>query len=233
MSALLERALPRNGRKAAAGSPLGVGLPQVNLLPPEVTASRRIKEVKGWLGLAVIAAVILVILGYGVSVLDAGRADGEQTHEQQRTSKLLAEKAKYVAVTPVLADLGLATQSVVAAGASEVLWQPYLGAIAAVLPKDATITTLAVATNDASKTGSGDPLVTQGIATITLVGTTTTLPDTAAWITSLDGVPGFADADVSVAKRNGDGDAAYYDVQATVQVTPGAYSHRFDQEGKK
>jgi len=232
MSALLDRAVPRTGRKESGRSYAG-GLPQVNLLPPEVAAGRRIKEVKGWLGLAVVGAIVLVVLGYAVAALDVGRANDARAFEQNRTSDLLSEKAKYVAVTPVLADLGLVKQAQVAAGAPEVLWQPYLNAITAVLPADATVSSLAVATNDAKATGSGDPLVTQGVATITLVGTTSSVPDTATWIKALDSVPGFADARVSVAKRDGDGDAAFYDVQSTVQVTPGAYSHRFDQEAKK
>ena len=45
---------------------------------------------------------------------------------------------------------------------------------------------------------------------------------------ALNSVPGFRDAWVSSATVTEDETGIYYTVAATVQVTDGAYSHRFD-----
>jgi Tfp pilus assembly protein PilN len=222
MTALAERHQQRTGKQAAEVTVLGRGLPQVNLLPDSVRAVQRLREVRGWFGLAVLVAIVLVVAAWLVGTLIVGNAQDDLTAEQARTDSLLTEKKSYAEVTPVLDDITRMGKATVLASSGEILWSDYLGAVSAVLPPDMSLQTL-VTSADPASTGEGDPLVTPGVVQLTFTGTSATPVDIAALLDAFDGVRGFDDPRVSVVKRN---DASAYDVTGTVQVTTSAFSLR-------
>ena len=233
MSSLLERVRPP--KQAKPDGTLRIGSPQINLLPPEVKAGRRLKEIKGWLGLGVLGAVVVVGIGYFVATLEVSSAQDDLAKENDRTGTLISEKAKYAPVTPVLAELNRAQSAQAYGGALEVLWEPYLDAVTAVMPADATLETLVVASASPVDTAPNvDTSDTPDVATVTFSGVINTLPDTAAWIDALNGVPGFSDATLTTAQRAQDGnDDPTYEVTSSVNVDWTALSGRFSSEETK
>lgn len=227
MSALLDR---RNG--GSAGSKLALGLPQVNLLPPEVRAARSLGKIKKWLGAGLVATVFAVGLGYGAAQLESSAADSELGDAQAETARLKVEEAKYAEVPQVLTALGLTRQSREIGMSTEITWRTYLDAVAAVLPPDVSIESLSVVGLAPSSPLplSTDPLQGPSVASITFQGETRTIPDTAAWIDALGAVPGFADpwvSSVTVTEREG---VVYYVVSASVQLTDATFAGRFIED---
>ncbi len=222
MTAVAERTQERGARQKAVPTLLGQGLPQVNLLPENVRAVQRLREVRGWFGLAVLVALVLVVGGWLIGTLVVGAAQDELVAEQDRTGQLLAEKQQYAEVTPVLTEIQRMGAATVVASGGEVLWSDYVGAVAAVLPPEVALKTLVTAA-DPSVEGEGDPLVTPGVVQLTFTGTSAAPVDVASLLDALDSVRGFDDPRVSVVQRN---DESGYDVTGTVQVTEAAFSLR-------
>jgi hypothetical protein len=229
MSALLDGV--RLKGKAKVAPALAVGLPQVNLLPPEVNAARGLRKTKRVLLVAVAATVAGCVAVYGLAVSDAGKADDEYTAAQQRTSDLQAKQAKYREVPLVQGQLANATKALRLGMSTDIEWARYLGAITASLPKNISIDSFVVTapTPMSPITLPADPLGGISFGSIQFTAKVDTLPDAAAWMDALDGVPGFSDSWVSTAQIGEDDTSdIHYAVAATVQLDIEAFSHRFD-----
>lgn len=224
MTQTVPRPRQRTG-KAPVPAVLPTGLPQVNLLPESVRAVRRLREVRGWFGLAVLVALLVVLAAWFLAGLAVTGAEDDRAAEEQRTSTLLAEQAGYAEVTPVMHEAERLGAAMLLASGSEVDWSGYTDAIAAVLPDGVQLTTLAVQTVGADGSGGAptDPLITPGVQQLTLSARATAAPPVADLVDALDAVPGLADARVSVLEREAEQD---YLVTATVQVTTTARSAR-------
>ena len=216
-------------------STVGPFLPQVNLLPPEVRAARGLRKIKRWLAVGLVVTLLACAGVYALGLLAASQAADELVTAQDETARLQTEAAKYAEVPQVLSALDGATAVRTLGMATEVEWKGYLDAIAAVLPADVTIETLAItgATPMTPAALPADPLQGPSVGLITFTGQTTTLPDTAAWVDALNSVPGFADAWVSTATVGELEAAISYTVASTVQFTDAAYAGRFAAEGSK
>jgi len=233
MSTLLERpklALKPKG-KPGGSSILTGGLPQVNLLPPEVRAARGLQQTKRYLVMALAATLVLCVGVVGWSKIEKSSADSDFQSAQDDTTRLLNEQKKYADVPKVLSALGNTELARQIGMGTDVDWQAYVGAITAVLPKDVSIDTLTVTGNtpmEAAKAGVEDPLQPQSVGTISFTGRTVTVPDTAAWIKALNSVPGFAGAWVSATQVAGDDHGDYYSVASSVQLLRTTYTHNYD-----
>lgn len=228
MTSLLER--PKVKTRATGSSILTGGLPQVNLLPPEVRAARGLQQTKRYLVIALAATLVVCVAVVGWSKVEKASADSDYQSAQDDTVRLQSEQTKYAEVPKVLGSLA-AIQNARAVGMStDVDWKSYIGAITAVLPKDVSIETLTVtgATPMSAASGSDDPLQPQSVGRIAFTGRTETVPDTAAWIKALNSVPGFAGAWVSANSVAGDEGGSYYDVSSSVQLLSTVYSHEYD-----
>jgi hypothetical protein len=226
----------RTRGKSGAVSAIPRTLPQVNLLPPEVRAARNLRATKRWLGIALVVVVALLIGVWGLAKVSAASAAGDLADAQDNAAQLQAKEAKYAEVPKVLGALSSLESAKTFGMSTEVQWKPYVDALVAVLPAGVSIDnyTATVAGPAAVPPTATDPLQTVGVGQIVLAGRTLTVPDTAAWSSSLDSVPGFYGATVtSVAISAGtDNSTAYYAVAVTVQINSDAYSHRFDPKGQ-
>jgi Tfp pilus assembly protein PilN len=209
----------------------GLGLPQVNLLPPEVRAARGLVNVKRWLALSLVLVVIVAALAYGFTILLKHNAAAELADAQTETVRLQQEEAKYAEVPQVLGDLARTEQARVQGMSTDILWKQYLDAITAVLPAGVSIDTFTVTQASpwlAAPIGT-DALLDPGVGSILFTVRASTLPDSAAWLDGLEKIPGFKDATFSAAALNQTDGAPFYAVTSTVQVVDAALSHRFDQ----
>ncbi|WP_421733817.1 PilN domain-containing protein [Cellulomonas sp.] len=225
MSLTIERPLGAKDKRVLTN----IGLPQVNLLPPEVRAARGLVNVKRWLGLALVAIVIVAALAFGFVKLLAGQATAELESAQEDTARLQQEQAKYAEVPSVLNDLKRTQDARTQGTSTEILWRQRLDAIAAVLPAGVSIDTFTVtqSTPWMSASTSADPLISSGVGTVLFTVRTATLPDSSSWLDALNTVPGFADATFTSAAVTATDGLTYYNVTTSVQVLDSAYALRF------
>lgn len=230
MSVLTERT-----RKTATGAApdLTAVWPQVNLLPPEIKAARGLRHLKKWLAGVVGLVVVVLVLGYGLALMNRSAAEAELVQAQEQASELAAEQAQYAAVTPVLADLKRTQEALRTAGSTDILWKGYLDAVAAVMPPNVSIDSISVVQNTpmtpVSALPGPDPLTPTGIATLTIAAKATGLTDDAAFTDALNTIPGFYAAQTSTAAiGETESKAVVYAISSSVQVDETAFSRRFE-----
>lgn len=203
-------------------------LPQVNLLPPEVRAGRQLDSVKRWLALTVLVVLVLAALVVGWASMTARTAEAELADTEAQNQQLILEQKTYAEVPQVLGRLAATEEARRVATAREVLWQPYVRAIAATAPDGVGLDTVTTTvTPDGTPPTDANPLVAGGVGSVAFTATSTTMPDTAAWLRGLDAVPGLQAAWFSDATLSEEGGAVHYTVSGTVQLTADAYAERF------
>ena len=232
MTALADPPRAKKGTQTVLG-----GLPQVNLLPPEVRAARGLRNLKRWLALALVAVLVLCLGVFALAKLSKSSADSELAQAQAETRRLQTEEQKYAEVPRVLGALQNATTARSLGMATDIAWSSYYAAVTAVLPTNVSIDSLVVTTQAASGAATvgaaANPLQVASVGQIQFTGRSTTVPNTAAWLDALNGVPGFANAWASSAAiTQSQNKTTYYNVSVTVQVTSSAYTHRFDATKK-
>lgn len=222
---------------ARAQSLAAPALPQVNLLPPEITAARGLTRVKRWLVFLILVSMVGAVGLVALAMMTQAAAEAELAVHEQRTEELLSEQLKYAEVPVVLGALDQASAARRVGMSTEVLWRQYFAAIAATTPEGVRIETLQVAGGTPMQLppDPADALSAPAVATVTFTAQSATLPDTEAWVVSLATIPGFADAwftTHAIAERDG---VVFYDVIATVQVNERAFALRFadDEEAEE
>ncbi len=217
-------------RSRSQSGPLdGQGMPQVNLLPPSVRAARGLKVVGRWLAIYGVVVVVVLAAVYALAFMQKADADQRLADAQDETRRLAVEQAKYAEVPIVLGELANAKNALVFGTSTEILWEPYLKAINAVLPKDVSVDSLTItgASPIQPPEASGTSLYGGRAGSAVFVLRAKTPPDIAKLITAFNSVPGFADtfiADSTVAEADDD---RYYVVNGSVQFTEQAWAKRF------
>jgi Tfp pilus assembly protein PilN len=208
------------------------GLPQVNLLPPEVKAARGLRVVKRWLAISLVVVLVLLGLAYTAAVLARSDAEAALESAQAETARLRAQEATYAEVPIVLGALQATQQARELGMSTEVGWKPYLDAITAVLPENTSIETVAFEGADPVTLPAPpvSPLHQPAVGTLTFTGRTLAVPQTADWIDALDAVPGFQDTWVESTVVAAEDGTTYYEFRSTVAVTADAYALRFVPE---
>ena len=224
MSPALAPTRPKKSATTAAPA-----LPQVNLLPPEVAAARGLRVVKRWLVISLVIVVAVVGGVYVLALLGQREAEAELAQEQAYTERLLAEQAKYAEVPVVLGALTNSRDARWYAGSTDVLWQPYLRALAATAPEGVSFDTVSFSGLEPGQEvlPATVPFTDPSAGAITFAARSLSVPDVAAWLDALEAVPGFTDpvfSAVSITEVEG---TVFYMVGATVQLDPSAWSHRF------
>lgn len=206
--------------------------PQVDLLPPEVRAARRLAGTKRLLllGLAVVAlASVLVFVLASVAAL---AAKTDLANVQRDTDELMAEQAKYSEVPLVLGQIQATKTARELGFSTEILWKPFVEAIRAVTPEGVTISdlTVTVATPTTNPVASNDPLAGPAVGTITFNGTAATPIDTSAWLDALDSLPGFNDPWFSTETLAETDGVVSYKISSSVQITDEVFAKQYVEE---
>jgi len=224
MSAVLDRARVR--KTSTTGLP---GLPQVNLLPPEVRAARSLSVVKRWLALSLVVVVALVGIAYVAVAMTRAQAVERLADAEARTVMLRTEERKYAEVTPVLAAIDSVTRGQMAATETEILWLPYLDAVTAVMPEDVRVSSFMLTGPSPTEPSVSAPSVLgkPSIGALTFEASSRTLPDTAAMLDALASVPGLQDpwaSSISLTEVDG---VVQHSVSLSVQLADATLSQRF------
>jgi hypothetical protein len=202
--------------------------PQVDLLPKEVRAVRKLKATKRLLALALLALVLLAALGWVYALFALNAAKSELAEAEADTQRLTTEQATYVEVPRIKGQLADVQGALEQGTASEVLWKQYFEALRAVTPAAISYDSVAITVStDSSASASADPLAGPSVGRIAFTGRSTTLPDMSAWLDAVRGVTGLADPWFTQASITDDDGSVYYETSATVQITDLALAHRF------
>jgi len=204
-------------------------LPQVNLLPPEVRASRRLGRTKAWLGVGILLVVLLIGGGYVLAALARADAAAELADAEAEAQRLVSEQAQYAEVPRIKAQIGRGKEARLAATATEVFWTDYVRAIQAVLPAEVRITELTTQMPGPGDEGmpSGSPLDMPNIGTVAFMAEARALPDMAAWMDGLNSIPGFGSATYSTATLTDDEGVAIYEIAVEIRVDERVFAGRF------
>lgn len=208
-------------------------VPRVNLLPPEISANRQLRGTQRWLAAGVVATLLLGGAATAWAQRDADAAQNELTDAQSVTGDLNRQKAQYAEVPKINAQIDEAETLRASAMATHVRWYEYMNDLAQATPTEVTLTAVNVTVAGAATAGapaaSNDPLAPAGIGAISFEATSTRWPDVAAWLESMNAVPGFANSYVSQVQREG---GPGYPVKFTgsVTITGDALSHDYDRK---
>ncbi len=207
--------------------------PQVNLLPPEVRARRRLKRTKQLLLLGVAVAVLVAVLGYVGALTVRSGAEDDLAEVDAQNAALLAEQATYAEVPALLGRINDVETDRAVGMSTEILWKDYLDALRAVTPEGVSYDTITVAaaTPMQGAPAATDVLAGPSIGQIDFTARSLTLPDTASWLDAIRTVPGLADPWFSTATVTDDEGAVYFQVTATVRLTDVALANRYALEG--
>lgn len=221
-----------SGAPPLAFAPTGLW-PQVDLMPPEVRAGRRLKRTKRVLGLVVVGVLAVTVLGYAGARISESSAASDLESVQQETARLTAEQAKYAEVPRVLGEVTQVETARQTGTADEIIWTPYVNAIRAVTPGGVSIDSLTASATDPlhQQPAATNVLAAASIGSIQFVARSKTLIDTSDWLNALDTVPGLADAWFSNETITENSGVTYYQVTATVKLNSTALANRFAAKG--
>ena len=206
-------------------------LPQVNLLPPSIRARRRVAVARVWLALAVLVVILVTIVAAVATLWERNAAESDLADVQGRNTNLLAEQSKYSEVPKVLRGLKAHQDARILGMSTEVLWSPYLAAIASATPLEVSINNFSV-TQDTVLTGSPNssygPLGTPGtVGQVSLSGRALTLVAVSDWQKQLSSIRGVVDVEVSTVQLSDDNGTTYYSVGASLRLTSAAFANLF------
>lgn len=209
-------------------------LPQVNLLPPHVKVKRKLAVVRVWLALALLVVILLTILAAAATLWEKQSAESKLAEVQATNDALVHEQNKYAEAPKALRALKARESARTLAMSTEVLWSPYLAAISAATPLEASIDTVTVS-QDTVWTGSQNqsvgPLGTPGtVGQVSVAGKALTLYAVSDWQDGLSKLKGISDVWFTTIAISDDNGTIYYAVTATFTLTPDAFANQFVME---
>ena len=208
------------------------GEPLADLLPPELRLERKAQKTRQrlWLGAGVL--VVVMLLGTGLAAVQAFSVKMTLAAEQQRSTALLAEQKKYISVRAVQEEAVMVAAAQHVGTSTEIDLQKYLNAVQATLPSGVLLTSVTIDSGSPFQSYAQASVPLQGarVATLSFTATSPTLPEVPAWLDSLTGLPGYADASPgSVTRTDVTGS---YTVNITMHINEAAFTNRFAAKGK-
>ncbi|MFF1878190.1 hypothetical protein [Leifsonia sp. NPDC058230] len=206
--------------------------PRVDLLPPEVRASRRSKGTRRALGYGVLATVLVMVVAVGGGFALNVAAQAKLLVTQSQTVSILAQQQKFMDARTVQNEVATAQAAQQVGASTEIDWSPYLASIQSILPPSVTVQTVNVDSSSplALYGQSSDPTQKPRVATVAFTAETSTLPDVPAWLRSLEKLPGFADGVAGTITL--DQTTNIYTAGVTLHVDQRAFAKRFEPKEK-
>jgi len=213
-------------------------MPRVNLLPPEIAAAAQLRRLKLILGLVVLAAMVLVVLGFLAASSRIGAAEDSLAASEAEGAKLQSDVAAYAEVPQVLAAVGTAQVNLETAMTPEIRWSFYLNDLSLTIPRSTRLSSM-TAVNDAAAAQLAGTLATTAtvvtpmgqvpMGSITFSGKSTDFDAVAAWLQSLAKQKGYMEPSAqSVTKSDTAGtQGTFYDVESNTQLSLEASSDRY------
>ena len=220
MSVLSEH-VEQTKQKAGTGLPI---LPRVNLLPPEIAETVRLRKIQYGLGGGLLAAVGIVALLYVGATSAVSDANTELETANASGATLQAETATYSDVTAVYARAAAAQAMLTTAMGEEVRYSQYLNDLSLTVPENVWVKNVAFAQAPApAAVGSTVP----GIGTATFTGVGFKHDDVAVWLESLAKQKGYVNPYFTSSTLALLGNRDTVNFTSTVTMTADALSGRY------
>jgi Tfp pilus assembly protein PilN len=199
-------------------------LPRVNLLPPEIAETRRMRRIQVGLGGAVLGAVGIVALLYVAASSSASSAQTDLDAATAKHTQLQAETVKYRDVTAVYDRAAAAQAMLTQAMGEEVRYSRFLTDLSLSIPENVWIKNLTFSQGAApAAVGSTVP----GIGTVTVAGVGFKHDDVAVWLESLAGQKAYTNVYFTNSTEALLGTRKTVNFTSTATLTPAAYSGRY------
>lgn len=204
--------------------------PRVDLLPPEVKASRRNDAIARRLMVALVVVIVVVAGAIAATTFLAIQANASLAAAQQQTVSLTQQQQKYVKVRAVQSQIAL-TQAGQEVGAStEIDWTAFLAEARATIGSGLTLKGITI--DSASPLAAYEqptvPLQGARVATVTLDVKATSLDAVSAWLAQLATIPAVADVSPGTITLDQSG----YSASAILHLNESAFDNRFAPKGK-
>ncbi|HVW79671.1 MAG TPA: PilN domain-containing protein [Mycobacteriales bacterium] len=198
--------------------------PRVNLMPPEIAESERLRQIQLACGGAVVLAIIVVVLLYlhehsrvSSAQSQLAQAQAQQTSLQEKLTSLSSVQQTYAEVQARQALLSEAM-------GNEIRWSYILNDLSLQMPSNVALTSFSAAeslTPGQAPTISTPP---SSIGTINFNGVALTRDDVATWLDMLATEHGFTDPVFTSAAEGAIAGRGYNTFTTSVTLTPDALS---------
>lgn len=219
-------------------------MPRVNLLPPEIAAAARLRRLKILLGLLVLGAMGLTVLGFLFASSQVGGAEDSLAQSEATGVQLQADVATYAEVPQVLAEVDAAQVNLETAMTPEIRWSFYLNDLSLTIPRTTRLASMAAVNEAAAAQLSGTITSVEGglvltpngavsVGSVTFSGKSTDFDAVTAWLQSLARQKGYIEPSVqTVTQAEGaDTKGSFYDVESNTQLSTEASSGRYLEIG--
>jgi hypothetical protein len=216
------------GNKKDARMVLG-GSPRVHLLPPEVGDRKRGASIRRAVVIGVVGVVVITAAGYSYASWLAIEAGMRNDAALAESATLIAAQGEFSEVR-TLSELQQSLTDARQVGAyTEIDWQAFYSRVVPTLPEGLTLASFNVEANSPVQDVDVTPLPgrTPGVATVSMVASTTSLANAEAWVDALAGLPDFAGASITSASKTETGELL---VNVELTLSSAALSNRFQPE---
>lgn len=204
---------------------------RVNLLPPHITAKRKLQTLQRLLLLVILAAFVASAAGVWWTSQIKISAEQDLADAQAEMQRLLAAQAEYSEVPQILGDLDTVRAARDLGMGTEILWADHVNAIAAVLPDNMTLKQLAIFTPPRFQSELISSIVPAQIvaATITFTAHAEVLAPHFEWLDELEALPGFIDSYYTAAVIDEEEGTEFYEINAQIALTDDAFALQFGE----
>ena len=218
---ILSEHVEQTKQKVGSGLPI---LPRVNLLPPEIAESVRLRKIQYGLGGGLLAAVGIVALLYVGATSAVADATTDLETANASGAALQAQTATYADVTAVYARAASAQAMLTTAMGEEVRYSQYLNDLSLTVPDNVWVKNITFTQAPAPvAVGSAVP----GIGTVTFTGVGFKHDDVAVWLESLAKQKGYVNPYFTSSTLSLLGNREIVSFTSTVTMTADALSGRY------
>jgi Tfp pilus assembly protein PilN len=207
-------------------------LPRVNLLPSEITEGAKFRTAQMVMGLAVVAAVVIVGGLWYLASADEGSAQDDLANAHAQGQQLQTELSTYSTVQPVYDQAVTAEAQLTQAMSQEIRYSFVLNDLSLGMPQGVWLTNITISqpvdAPDSTKGAWGN--VTAG--SVIMQGASSNLPQVAGWLQALAAQKSFTDPNLTTLQGNGTASASgNYTFTSSVGLSDRALTHRYDKAG--
>ena len=201
--------------------------PRVNLLPPEIAEKAKVRRAQlAMVGVGVGAVAVVGAL-YMQSTAKVSEAETEKQRAVARHTVLQGELRKLDHVKQTYAQVDQANKTLSNAMHYEVRWSSYLHDLTLTIPENVWLKEMEVDLSLPKVPGPGsEPVLDQGLGTVTFKGLAFGYKDVAAWLDSLAKQKGYSDPYYTKAESK-QGTKDLVDFESTVYINDKARSNRY------
>lgn len=204
---------------------------RINLLPPELLARRKARQVWASIGAAGVALLVVLVAVYGLQAARLGNERKKLEMQKEVNADLQRRAAGLAQFERAQQELANREKLLLQLTAAEVRWSALLADVSLVIPSNVWLTSLNGSIKEAGQEAPPAPgtAATPGIGEIQMGGVTFEHVDVARWLTRLADVDAFLFPYISISQRTSLLDVEVVTFNSSVDLTEKAF--RRNQRG--